>query len=139
MLPISSSLRKLDLNPENSIVVGSGILNALGLRPSHDIDVIATPAKYQKLSSESRFQKQQSHNREILVDELLEIGTDWTVLGKTWTFEDLAENSIVIDNVRYITVEFLLGAKRGWIEEGAGRPKDFTDVELMEKYLSKLR
>jgi hypothetical protein len=139
VLPVSSSLAALGLNPKNSVVIGSGILNALGLRRSRDIDVVATETKYRKLASNSRFRREQSHGREILIDGLCEIGVDWTVLGKTWNFNDLNGRFIVIDNVRYITLEFLFEAKCGWIKDGTGRPKDIDDVKLMEAYLLNIR
>ena len=135
-MDIKNKLNELDLNSDNSIVIGSGILNALNLRESKDIDVVVTEEKYKELSDNSRFRKEQNHGREILNDDLFEIGTSWTVVGKTWKFDDLLNHSTTIDGVRYNKVEFLLGAKRRWIADGEGRQKDIDDVKLMEQYLS---
>jgi len=135
-MEIKNKLIELGLNSENAVVIGSGILNVLKLRESKDIDVVATEEKYKELSGNGRFKKEQNHGREILNDEPFEIGTSWTVVGKTWKFEDLLNHSITIDGVRYITVEFLLDAKRRWIANGEGRQKDIGDVKLMEQYLS---
>jgi len=135
-MEIKNKLIELGLNSENAVVIGSGILNALKLRESKDIDVVATEEKYKELSSNGRFKKEQNHGREILNDDPFEIGTSWTVVGKTWKFEDLLNHSTTIDGVRYITVEFLLDAKHRWIADGEGRQKDIDDVKLMEQYLS---
>jgi len=138
-IEIKNKLDGLGLNSDNAVVIGSGILNALNLRESKDIDVIATEGKYKELSSNNRFHKEQNHGREILTDDLFEIGTIWNVVGKNWKFEDLLNNSTIIDGVRYNSVEFLLNAKRRWIAGGEGRQKDIDDVKLMEHYLSDIK
>lgn len=136
---IKNKLDKIGLNSDNAVVIGSGILSALNLRESKDIDVVVTEEKYKELSGNNRFHKKQNHGREILADDLFEIGTSWNVVGKNWKFEDLLNNSTIIDGVRYNTVEFLLDAKRRWIADGEGRQKDIDDVKLMEQYLSGLK
>lgn len=135
-MEIKNKLNELGLNSENAVVIGSGILNALNLRESKDIDVVVTDEKYKELSADSRFRKEQNHGHEILTDDLFEIGTSWTVVGRNWKFDDLLNHSTMIDGVRYNTVEFLLDAKRHWIADGEGRQKDIDDVKLMEQYLS---
>ncbi|HUC96699.1 MAG TPA: hypothetical protein VMR16_03495 [Candidatus Saccharimonadales bacterium] len=134
-MQIKDKLVEVGFTPVNSVVIGSGILNALGLRDSNDIDIVASVEEYAKLSMNPRFKVAENHGHEILSDNLFEIGTSWTVIGKTWGFKDLLSHSTVIDGVRYITIEFLLGAKRGWLAEGDVRQKDIDDVKLMEDYL----
>lgn len=135
-MEIKSKLNEAGLSPDNAIIIGSGILNALKIRESHDIDVVVSLEKYQELALDGRFKKEMKRGREILANDLLEIMTSWTVLGKTWTFDDLQEHSVVIDNVRYNSVQFLLDAKKSWIKDDDGvREKDLKDVELMEAYL----
>lgn len=134
-MEIKGKLNELGINYENSIVIGSGILNALGLRESKDIDIVATEGKYNELAKNNRFKNENKNGRDMLVDELFEIGTSWTVIGKTWVFDDLLPHSTVIGEVRYNKVEFLLEAKRSWIANGEGREKDIEDVRLMENYL----
>ena len=136
IMKIKSKLIELGLDSDNAVVVSSGILNALNIRESRDIDVVVTEEKYKELSDNRRFVKKQNHGREILDDGLFEIGTSWTVLGKTWKFNDLLNHSTTIDGVRYNTIEFLLNTKRRWIADGEGREKDIDDVKLMEQYLS---
>ncbi len=130
-------LDELGLSPNDSIVIGSGILSALGLRQSKDIDVVTTSEVYAKFAQNSRFAKVINHDREILVDDIFEIGTGWSVLGKDQTFSDLSKQSVVIDGVRYITIESLLAVKKSWLADGNARQKDIDDVVLIEKYLGK--
>lgn len=135
MMHIKNKLNDIGLTPDKAVVIGSGILNALNLRESKDIDVIVTKDAYSKLERDARFTKKQSHGREMLIDGLFEIGTSWGVLRKSQTFDDLLKQSIVIENTRYITIEFLLAAKKSWLKDNDVRQKDFDDVELIEKYL----
>lgn len=134
---IKQELNNIGLGAKNAVVIGSGILNALNIRESKDIDVVVDIETYNRLSESNKFEKVEKHNREILEDELFEIGTSWAVLGRDWDFDDLSKHSIIIDEVRYNTIEFLLELKRSWVSDGAGRPKDIQDIELIEKYLSK--
>jgi len=136
MIKIKSKLDELGLNPDNAVIFGSGILNALNIRASKDVDVVVTEEKYKELCNNSRFEKEENHGREILTDDLFEIGTSWTVVGKTWRFESLLNHSTIIDGVRYHKVEFLLDAKRRWLADGDIRQKDIDDVKLMENYLT---
>lgn len=136
IMEIKNKLNELGLNSDNAVVIGSGILNALNLRKSKDIDVVVTEEKYKELYDNSRFKKKQNHGREILADNLFEIGTSWTVVGKTWKFDDLLNHSTTIGGVRYNTVEFLLDAKRRWLADGDVRQKDIDDVKLIKQHLS---
>ena len=130
-----SKLTDIGLTPDNSVVIGSGILSALNLRASNDIDVVVPEVEYLRLANNQQFTKSQNHGREILVDELFEIGTGWGVLGKNQTFDELQKQSLVIGGVRYITIEFLLAVKKSWLQDDDVRQKDIDDVELIENYL----
>lgn len=135
---MKSMLQKLGLNPDNSVVIGSGILQALGIRNSKDIDLVTSQEMFDSLSKSGNFSVTKNHGRNILKDDLFEIGTEWNVLGKSYKFENFLDDSIVIEGVRYITLDFLLKAKKSWINEGSARKKDIEDVKLIEKYIKNL-
>lgn len=132
-------IEKIGLTSDNAVIIGSGILSALDLRESKDVDVVATEEKYKELSISNRFKKSEKHGREVLTNELFEIGTSWTVVGRVWKFDDLLKHSTIIDNVRYNSIKFLLEAKKSWLANGDVRQKDIDDVRLMEQYLAKVR
>ncbi len=134
-----NELTRVGLNSNNAVVIGSGILDALNLRESGDIDIVVTEEKYKELLSDSSFRKIKKRGKELITDGLLEIETSWTVIGKTWKFNDLLNYSIVIEGVRYNTIQFLLDAKRSWIANGTGRKKDIDDVRLIEQYFDRRR
>jgi hypothetical protein len=137
MMNFKFKLDEIDLTPDNSVVIGSGILSALGVRESNDIDLVVTAEVYGPLRQSQSFKIEESHGREILTDGLLEIGTEWGVLGKDQTFDDLRKSSVVIDGVRYITPQFLLSVKKSWLNEPNVRQKDADDIGLIESYLAK--
>ena len=83
--------------------------------------------------------RKKHHGREIIVGDVFEVSVDWPVIGKIWKYDDLLNQSVIIDQVRYITIEFLLNAKRCWMADGYGRPKDIPDIKLMEDYLAGLK
>lgn len=134
---IKNELKKFGLYPDNSVVIGSGILSALGIRESKDIDVVVDENTYLRLSFDSRFRKAENHGREVLVDDLFEIGTSLDVLGKNWKLNDFLNKSVVINDVRYITIQFFLDIKKNWLADKNVRQKDIDDVKLIEDYLRK--
>lgn len=128
----------LDLNQNNSVVIGSGILQALGIRESKDIDMVVTQKMYDSLKKSGKFEEYKTqYKREVLKNGLFEIGTDWNVLGKSYKFEDFENDSEIIDGVRYITLNFLYRAKDSWLKDGTARPKDIHDLKLIDKYRKK--
>ena len=133
---IKLKLEEIGLNPGNSIVIGSGILNALNIRECKDIDAVVDKNTYSKLSAANRFKKAENHGKEVLADDLFEIGTSWTVLGRDWFFEDLLAKSVVTEGVRYNTTEFLLEVKKGWLSDKDVRQKDIDDIQLIENFLA---
>ncbi|MDD5750505.1 MAG: hypothetical protein PHU56_02545 [Candidatus Pacebacteria bacterium] len=134
-LDIKNKLDELGFNADNAVVIGSGVLNALGIRPSNDIDAVTTELKYRELASDGHLKKTIKRGQEILANDLFEIMTSWTVLGEAWNFERLFEDSILIGGVRYANVQFMLRVKRSWVANKDVRQKDLDDIKLMEAYL----
>jgi hypothetical protein len=132
-----NKLATLGLNSHNSVVIGSGILNALGMRKSNDIDVVVDEATYAQLKESGRFQEEQHYGRSVLVDDSFEVNTHWGVLGKDQVLSDLIEQSVTLDEVRYITLDFLLAVKKSWLQDDDVRQKDIDDVKLIEEYLAR--
>ena len=131
---MKKKLKKFNLTPENCVVIGSGILQALGIRKSKDIDVVVKQGTYDALKETNQFTVKKNHGREILDDGLFEIGTEWVVLGKSYRYDDLLKVSEVVDSVRYNNLDFLFRVKKSWVSGKTSRPKDVRDIELMEEY-----
>jgi hypothetical protein len=132
---IKTLLLESGINLDNTIVIGSGILNTLELRKNNNVKIIVSEQIYTVLLTNKSFQQQEVNGRKSLAQGLLDVGTVWTIVDKQWTFEDLLDDSIVIDDVRYVTVEFLCNAKTSLLLNGEFSQKDKDDIVLMNTYL----
>lgn len=130
------NLQEIGLDTESCVVIGSGILSANNIRESSDIDVTVTEDTYKRLSKDTRFTEIYKNGRKVLVDEIFEIGTNWGVLGRNQVFDDLYRQSVVINGVRYVTLEFLLAVKESWLDDDDVRQKDIDDVKLIKTFLN---
>jgi hypothetical protein len=135
-MDFAQELKKLNLNTENSVVIGSGILNELGIRKSQDIDLIVDQKAFDRLKKRSQFAKKTLNGNALLVGKNLEIMTHDYIFNKNYSFTDFLRESAVFDNVRYIKLEFLLKIKESWVVDGTARPKDIKDIKLIKSYLS---
>ncbi len=137
MINIKQKLSQLSLTPDNSVVIGSGILNALNIRESHDIDVIVSRQMYNKLKQNPKFKVINLFGTDFLQFEDYEIGNDWNVgdINRIYSYKELVKNSVVIAGVRYISLELLLEIKTLWTKSKNIRKKDIKDVELIKNYL----
>lgn len=134
---MKNDLAKIKLTSANSIVIGSGILQALGIRKSHDIDLVVDDTSFNHLKQLGKFKiKNGFSGEEILYDDLFEIGKEWVVLNKTMKLNELSRESIVLDGVKYIDLNLLYKIKENWIKDGVGRDKDVKDLKLIDKYRS---
>ncbi|HQA98765.1 MAG TPA: hypothetical protein PLG10_00835 [Candidatus Dojkabacteria bacterium] len=138
MLDFRKELSKLSLDETNSIVINSGILNALGIRESHDIDISVNEEVFEKLKSNKNLNLiTNEFGRPMLVNDTVDISLGWVQNSNlSFIYEDLLKDNctIVIDGVRYLNLETLLEGKKLW-----GREKDKEDVKLIERYLKKNR
>ena len=138
MLDFRKELSKLSLDETNSIVINSGILNALGIRESHDIDISVNEEVFEKLKSNKNLNLiTNEFGRPMLVNDTVDISLGWVQNSNLpFIYEDLLKDNctIVIDGVRYLNLETLLEGKKLW-----GREKDKEDVKLIERYLKKNR
>lgn len=136
-MSIKSELFSLGLDEDNSIVIGSGILDALGIRKSNDIDVVVKDKDFQRLKGMDKFNVRELPSKEIIYNDLLEIGTSWSVLDEEVHFEQLYKDSVVIEGVRYSSLDSLYVAKVLYSKTPDVRQKDLDDIRLIEEYLKK--
>ncbi|HQC39175.1 MAG TPA: hypothetical protein PK804_00765, partial [Candidatus Dojkabacteria bacterium] len=80
MLNFKKELEKISLDDSNSVVIGSGILNALGIRESRDIDVVVESEKfYQLLEEETLSGFVNETGSFLLTNGVVEISDSWHV------------------------------------------------------------
>ena len=110
-------------------------MEALGIRKSNDIDLVVADKMYGRLKEEGAFEEKTAYGQHILADTRYEIGTSWQVSGKDRDLSELGKNSVVVESVRYISLELLLDVKKSRLLGDDVRQKDRDDVRLIERYL----
>ena len=121
---IVQELRRLNLPRNEYVVVGSGVLNPLGIRDSNDIDLIVSQKIYDKLE-EAGWQHDNWSDQIVLKKDVFDIGTNWYGLQLT----QLLENAQYVDGIPYLSLDDVYEWKRR-----LGREKDFVDLELIDLY-----
>ena len=129
----ANKVKALDLPLDQIIVIGSGILDQLGIRPASDIDLAASSDLMKKLSEESGdwIKKFDDNQRFYFVkdDGSAEVWDGWVFDGQTVSYDDLLDYAVEYDGVRFVDLEFL----RKW-KSWRGREKDVRDVELIDEW-----
>ena len=129
----ANKVKALNLPLDQIIVIGSGILDQLGIRPASDIDLAASSDLMKKLSEESGdwLKKFDDNQRFYFVkdDGSAEVWDGWDFDGQTVSYDDLLDYAVEYDGVRFVDLEFL----RKW-KSWRGREKDVRDVELIDEW-----
>ena len=129
----ADKVKALNLPLDQIIVIGSGILDQLGIRPASDIDLAASSDLMKKLSEESGdwLKKFDDNQRFYFVkdDGSAEVWDGWDFYGQAVSYDDLLDYAVKYDGVRFVDLEFL----RKW-KSWRGREKDVRDVELIDEW-----
>lgn len=133
--PIIERVKALGLSPDHFIVAGSGVLDALDIRSAGDVDLVVTEDLYEALRAQnSQWKEEKQHDRYLLVREgkLEEVWYNWPSGKGLLSYDEMKNSSIMIDEVRFMSLEFVYDWKL-WMN----RPKDQRDVRLIENYRKK--
>ena len=126
-------VKALNLPLDQIIVIGSGILDQLGIRPASDIDLAASSDLMKKLSEESGdwLKKFDDNQRFYFVkdDGSAEVWDGWEFDGQVVSYDDLLDYVVEYDGVRFVNLEFLSQWKK-W----RSREKDVQDVKLIDEW-----
>lgn len=129
----ADKVKALDLPLDQIIVIGSGILDQLGIRPASDIDLAASSDLMKKLSEESGdwIKKFDDNQRFYFVkdDGSAEVWDGWVFDGQAVGYDDLLDYAVEYDGVRFVNLEFLYQWKK-W----RSREKDVQDVKLIDEW-----
>lgn len=129
-------VKELELPLEQIIVIGSGILDQLGIRRAEDVDIAASPELIKKLSKyNGDWTKKLDGNQRpyfVKTDGSAELWDGWEFDDRVVGYYDMLSHSAVYDEVRFVNLEFL----RRW-KNWRGREKDIRDVELIDEWRAK--
>ena len=128
----SERVRALGLPLEQIIVMGSGVLDQLGIRQADDVDVAANEALYAVLlAGRDGWIREEQWGETLFRNEqnTAELWSGWVAPGGRLSFDELMKHTTEYDGIRFVSLNFL----REW-KLWKGRPKDLRDVELIEQY-----
>ena len=90
-------VKELGLPLDQIIIIGSGILDQLGIRQSIDIDVAARSEVLEKLAHDDGWiEKVDKHQRQYLVkcDGSVEVWDGWEIDGRVVEYDELLDMTV---------------------------------------------
>ena len=126
MTTFAERVRASGLPMDQLVVIGSGLLDQLGLRTSSDIDLAIHPTLFETLKRTGEYDVRKKYDTECLERDDYEIWTDW---GADAPFETLRSEGQTIDGVRFVSTALLIERKRE-----RGLEKDIRDIALLEAW-----
>lgn len=135
MKNIFEEIERLELPKDEFVVLGSGILAALDIRESNDIDILATAELFAKLRAEGGWKYEvveiNGTPREKLTGGLAEVFKDFRWQGGSMSPEEGIAQAVKISGINFLP---LLRLRE--IKTQMGREKDVRDVALIDQYLA---
>jgi hypothetical protein len=128
-MPIIERVQKLNLPLNQTVVIGSGVLDALGLRKAGDIDLVLSRELFDVLSQDPGWHKATKRDEPILTHDDTEAFLSWGS-NAVPNFEALYSDGITIGGVRFANPRFVIAWKQSRLND-----KDKTDIALLESYL----
>ena len=128
-------VKELGLPLDQIIIIGSGILDQLGIRQSADIDVATNREALEEIArSDDWAEKLDKNQRQYLVkhDGSVEIWDGWEIDGRIVEYDELLGYAVEYDGVKFVNLDFL----RRW-KNWRGREKDMQDVRLIDEWRAK--
>lgn len=132
-MDIFSEVKNLNLPLGQYVVVGSGIMQALGIKEARDIDIVVIPELFEKCKQEGWEQISWTYPEKLgqiyLRKGFVELYLDVNCGSCNPTTEELIENAEIINGVPFIGLDQLISFKKAY-----GKEKDFADIKLIEEY-----
>lgn len=132
-------MKGLELPYGAYVVVGGGVLEALGIRLTADIDIVVKAELFEQFlqrgdwiqgqtpSGKMKLKKYMNHERLKKVEIFLEVNAgDFNPSA-----EELIARSLSIEGLSFISIPDLIRLK-----EAYGRVKDLKDIELLQQHLA---
>lgn len=130
-MDIIEVVKALNLPLGHYVVFGSGPMAAHGIRQSRDIDLLVTNKLYEQLKDEGWQEKAWDEGGGYrLVRGVFEADDSWNYGSYNPTPEEIISKSGIIDGIPFAPLDEVVKWKQTF-----GRPKDLTDVELIEQFL----
>ena len=131
-MSIIKKIKNLELPFGKYVVIGSGILEPLGIRIASDIDIAALPELHEQLRLTGQWKEELRHNKIFLKRNAIEINPRLSWSNYQTTTQEAIASATVIDGIPFMNLVELCKFKKA-----LGREKDIKDIQLIDEYLSK--
>ncbi|MGD8373586.1 MAG: hypothetical protein PVI21_01885 [Candidatus Woesebacteria bacterium] len=123
---IFDKISELNLPKNSYVVVGGGTLVALGLLDwDEDVDICVAPEIFELYKSNG-WRQEKWGDKIVLKNDVYDVGVGFG----DWTLADLLADSMLVNDIPFISLKKLLQWK-----QRMGRPKDLLHIELIKKYI----
>lgn len=131
----ASRVKELGLPLEQVVVIGSGILDQLGIRQAADVDVAVSQEVLDNIADDEGWTEKIDKNQRryfLKQDRSAEAWDGWEIDGRIVGYDELLENAVEYDGVKFVSLDFL----RRW-KNWRRREKDIQDVKLIDEWRKK--
>lgn len=129
-MSIIDRVNALGLPDGEYVVIGSGLLDAYGLRAARDVDLVVSDALFQALASDARYRSEKNDRGVQFLTrrdgDAVEVWRDWFPDAP---FSVLNASAVTVDGVAFAAPEIIIQRKKQ-----RGSQKDMADIALLEGY-----
>jgi hypothetical protein len=130
---VIAKVRSLNFPKDSYIVYGSAPFAVLGIREVNDIDLLVSKEIYEELAKKGWKKVYKGPKDEPLTYDIFEAHKTWEFSPYAPTLPELLSRATEIEGISFASLEDV----RRW-KEASGRPKDFSDLKLIDSYLASL-
>ena len=130
-MTITERVRELDLPFGKYVIIGSGIMDALGIRTAGDVDIAILPELHKELLASGEWEQEEKYGHIHLKREGVEITPDLPWEAYATTTQEAIDSATVIDGIPFMNLEELKKFKKA-----LGREKDYRDIDLIDTYIA---
>ena len=127
-----AKIKEQDFPHGSYVVFGSGPLAAARIRETNDIDLLVSARLYNFLKEKGWHEKDGANGYGVLTHQEFEVSHIWKFGPYHPRLENLVASADVINGVPFVN----LNEVRTW-KKVMGRPKDWRDIELIDRYMAK--
>lgn len=120
-------IKRLKLPRGSYVVIGGGVLEALKIRDTHDVDIVVNDRAFKSIQNRGWDEYVQDDGKKVLSRNGYKVMKRWVGMD----FKRIKKRSFSFDNVSFMDLHDLMEAKLK-----IGRKKDLRDVRLIRSYLS---
>ncbi len=129
---VISKVKTLNLPKDLYVVFGSCPMAIAGIRETGDIDMLVSEEIFAKLKKAGWQELYKGPDDKPLTHDCFEAHSNWDFSPYNPTLKHLLLTATVVDGVPFASLEEV----RKW-KFASARPKDLTDIKLIDEYLEK--